>query len=279
MRKIIPFLLMVVLLSSCVSKKKYTELQTRTSEELTDCKDQLLVAKNDLKHAQDRLKDLEEELSYVKENNTNMLDRLADLSVISKEGAASIKESLKAINDQNLYIQDLHSTIRSKDSLNLALVTNLKRSLADVNDEDVQIEVKKGVVYISLSDKMLFKTASSQIQPAAKNVLGKIAKVVKDHQKFDILVEGHTDSVPIRNECVKDNWDLSVMRATSVVRTLQQDYGVEPGRMTAGGRGEYVPKASNETVEGRSTNRRTEIIILPKLDEFFSLLEENGAEE
>ena len=148
---------------------------------------------------------------------------------------------------------------------------NLKRSLADVNDEDVTVEVKKGVVYISLSDKMLFKSGSAEISPSADGVLAKIAKVVNDHAELDILVEGHTDNVPIKTASIKDNWDLSALRATAVVRMLQSKYNVKPERMTAGGRSEFVPKVSNDSAKNKAINRRTEIVILPKLDQFFQL--------
>ena len=208
-----------------------------------------------------------------------MLDRLSDLSVLSQSGAENIKKSLEALNEQNKYIKDLTGRMQAKDSMNLALVMNLKRSLNDVNDEDVTVEVKKGVVYISLSDKMLFKSGSYDIQTKAETVLGKIAKVVNDHNDPDILVEGHTDNVPINTACLKDNWDLSAMRATAVVRSLQRKYGVAPERMTAGGRSEYVPKANNATADGKSLNRRTEIVILPKLDQFFQLLEQQPTAE
>jgi chemotaxis protein MotB len=204
---------------------------------------------------------------------------MSDLSVISQSGAENIKKSLEAINEQNKYIKDLTGKVQAKDSLNLALVVNLKRSLSDMNDEDVTIEVKKGVVYISLSDKMLFKSGSYDILPRAETVLGKIAKVVNDHRELEILVEGHTDNVPINTSCLKDNWDLSAMRATAVVRSLQKKYGVAPERMTAGGRSEFVPKAANATADGKSLNRRTEIVILPKLDQFFQLLEQQPTAE
>lgn len=269
--------------SGCVSKKKYMEAlrerdeihasHERAETALDECESRLLTSENNLGHARSRINSLEQEMAYFKSTNTNLLDRLADLSVVSKSGAENIRESLEALNEQNRYIRNLTTSMRQKDSINLVLVMNLKRSLADVADEDVTIEVKKGVVYISLSDKMLFKTASAQIQPAAEAVLGKIAQVVNDHKDLDILVEGHTDNVPIRNECMYDNWDLSVKRATSVTRLLQEKYGVKPARMTAGGRGEYLPKAGNDTDQGRSLNRRTEIIILPQLDQFFRLLE------
>lgn len=284
------------LLPSCVTKKKYNELQNNYSKVQYDCEERNRRLQDDLSKSQSSLteernknrdlsaeldaakkrkKELEEQVEFMKLTNTNLLDRLADLSVVSKAGAESIRRSLEAIDEQQRYIRDLTTAAQRKDSLNLALVMTLKRSLADVNDSDVTIEVKKGVVYISISDKLLFRTASADISSKAENVLAKIARVLNDHKDFDILVEGHTDSVPIKTACMDDNWDLSVKRATSVVRFLQTRHGISPERMTAGGRGEYIPKASNQTADGRALNRRTEIIILPKLDQFFQLLEES----
>ncbi|MCP4440033.1 MAG: OmpA family protein [Aureispira sp.] len=242
-------------------------------------KGQLSACENDLLGREGQIKVLEEQLAYFKGSNTSLLERLADLAIVSKSGAESIKKSLETMGEQNRYIQDLTVKMQRKDSMNLALVTNLKRSLEDVNDEDVQVEVKKGVVYISLSDKMLFKSGSAKINPRAEEILGKVAKVVNDHSEIEILVEGHTDNVPISKECIQDNWELSAKRATSVVRVLQNKHNVAPNRMTAGGRGEYVPKTTNETEGGRSINRRTEIVIIPKLDQFFQLLapkDDNG---
>jgi chemotaxis protein MotB len=180
---------------------------------------------------------------------------------------------LDAINEKDKQISTMTTNIQRKDSVNLALVMNLKRSLSDVPSDDINIEVKKGVVYISLSDKMLYKSGSAVINDQANSVLEKIAKVVNDHYELEILVEGHTDNIPISSECMADNWDLSTKRATAVVRVLQNKYKVNPSRMTAGGRSEFVPKSDNATIEGRKINRRTEIIILPKLDQFFKLLE------
>jgi len=244
--------------------------------ELDNLKYELASKNGELIVAQGRATDLQDQLDFMKSTNTNLLDRLSDLSVISKAGAESIKQSLESLNERNEYIRELTSSIAAKDSINLALVMNLKRSLDDINDEDINIEVIKGVVYISISDKMLFKSGSATINTKAETVLGKIAKVVNDHKNLDILVEGHTDNVPISNSCVSDNWDLSVKRATSVVRVLQKKYNVDPNRMTAGGRSEYAPKDSNESKAGRSTNRRTEIIITPKLDQFFELMKAQG---
>jgi chemotaxis protein MotB len=202
---------------------------------------------------------------------------MSTLSIINKSGAESIKKSLDAISSQSQYIKDLTKTMQYKDSVNLALALNLKKTLSDFNDADVNIEVKKGVVYISLSDNMLFKTASAQINSSADKVLSKIAGILNDQKDLDILVEGHTDNVPMSNDCINDNWDLSAKRATSIVRTLQSKHKVDPARMTAGGRSEYSPKGSNATTAGRASNRRTEIIILPKLDQFFKLNEAPAA--
>jgi len=275
MRKTFIYLFCFAVLSSCVAKKKFIDVQAMRDElkvKAEDCNKELAKTRAELEAQEAKLRSLQDELDYQKKTNTNLLDRLADLSVLGQTSAESIRKSLEAINEQGRYIRELNKNIQLKDSLNMALVMNLKRSLADVNDQDVNVEVKKGVVYISLSDKMLFKTGSDKINPQAEAVLGKIAKVVNDHKELDILVEGHTDSVPIRTDCLDDNWDLSVHRATAVVRMLQTKFGVAPERMTAGGRSEYVPKMPNETAEGRSINRRTEIIILPKLDQFFQLV-------
>lgn len=289
----------VLLLSSCVSKKSFLSKQAEldafrvecdertasiTSEnerlkrekialeaEIRRLENELAVARTAFQSEQSKTKTLESQVNDLRGTNASLLDRLADLSVVSQTGAESIKNSLAAISQQNKYIQDLTSTIQRKDSVNLNLVMNLKRSLADVNDEDVTVEVKKGVVYISLSDKMLFKSGSAEISPSADGVLAKIAKVVNDHAELDILVEGHTDNVPIKTASIKDNWDLSALRATAVVRMLQSKYNVKPERMTAGGRSEFVPKVSNDSAKNKAINRRTEIVILPKLDQFFQL--------
>ncbi len=229
--------------------------------------------KKELELKNEQITHLQEQLHHEQNTNTSLLARLSDLSVISKAGAESIQNSLESINQQYAFIEDLTEKIQDKDSINLALVLNLKRSLSDINDDDVQIEVRDGVVYVSISDKMLFSSGSSRLGSQAQEVLGKIATVVNDHDDLDILVEGHTDDVPMNTECIADNWDLSVKRATSVVRALQNEYYVSPDRLTAAGRSYYMPKADNSTHVGRGLNRRTEIIITPKLDQFFQLLE------
>lgn len=244
----------IVLFSAC-NKAKLAELEREL--ELKD----------------DKIELLEEQLGHLQKTNASLLDRMSDLSIINKTGAESIQKSLENMTNQYSFIQDLTSKIHSKDSLNLALVMNLKRSLSNINDDDVQVEVKGGVVYVSISDKLLFRSGSSRITSEANDVLNTLALVINDHSDLNILVEGHTDDVPISNSCMDDNWDLSVKRATSVVRTLVDDYYVDPQRMTAAGRSQYIPKADNSSSSGRGINRRTEIIITPKLDQFFQLLE------
>ncbi len=287
----------LLLASSCVSKKKLNEanaaldahknLLSRCEErnkeleaQVLDLTKKLEMANANLKKANDdlaasnmKLKSLEDQLLVMRSSQNSLLEQLNTASVINKAGAESIKKSLDAISQQSQYIKDLTKTMQYKDSVNLALALNLKKSLSDFNDKDVSIEVKKGVVYISLSDNMLFKTASANINANAEKVLAKIAGILNDQKDLDILVEGHTDNVPMANECISDNWDLSAKRATAVVRTLQGKYKVDPSRMTAGGRSEFVPKASNANAAGRAENRRTEIIVLPKLDQFFKLME------
>jgi chemotaxis protein MotB len=297
MKKIFLLAISGLLLVSCVSKKKFAEMRdgreraesalasaTKNLKDcdeakemalskLNDCNENLSRTTSDLTSEKNRANSLQEQLDYMKETNTTLLARLADLSVVSKSSAESIKKSLEAIEGQSKQIKDLTASMQKRDSMNLSLVMNLKRSLSDVNDSDVNIQVKKGVVYVSLSDKMLFRSGSAVITRQAETVLEKISKILNDHSELDILVEGHTDTVPIATDCLADNWDLSSKRATTVVRTLNKKYGVDPSRLTAGGRSEFAPIADNATSDGRSKNRRTEIIILPKLDQFFELME------
>ena len=289
-RVLILFAAVAMLASSCNSKKRMAEIKAlqdardKAVASLNDCdqrtatlRTQLSAKDTDLQGRDKQAADLQAQVDYLKKTNTNLLDRMSDLSIVSKSGAESIKKSLETLNEQTKYTNNLNSTIQRKDSLNLALVMSLKRSLDDINDQDVQVEVKKGVVYVSISDKLLFKSGSYDITPKAEVVLGKVAKVVNDHKDLDILVEGHTDAVPISTAAIKDNWDLSALRATSVVRTLQSKFAVAPERLTAGGRSEFAPKDDNTTAVGRQQNRRTEIIITPKLDQFFNLLSSGQA--
>ena len=290
MKRILIVIAAVTMLASCNSKKRLAEIKTlqeardKAVASLNDCdqrtadlRTQLTAKDTDLQSKAKQATDLQAQIDYLKKTNTNLLDRMSDLSIVSKSGAESIKKSLETLNEQTKYTNNLNASIQRKDSINLALVMSLKRSLDDINDQDVQVEVKKGVVYVSLSDKMLFRSGSYEVLPAAENVLSKVAKVVNDHKDLDILVEGHTDAVPISTASIKDNWDLSALRATSVVRTLQNKFSVAPERLTAGGRSEFAPKDDNATSTGRQQNRRTEIIITPKMDQFFNLLSSGQA--
>lgn len=294
MKKIIQGLtISAVLFSSCVSKKvltseqaKYDQLQTQYTglqQELKKCNDQT----NDQAQRRSQLETennalnkeisaLYKQIGFLKENNNQALKQLENLSVISSQQAESIKKSLDNIGSKDAYIKDLQSAINKKDSLNMALVMNLKGAIGNMDDKDINIKVDKGVVYIDISDKMLFKSGSYDITDRAKEVLGKVATVLKNQPDIEFMVEGHTDNVPFSGGVLIDNWDLSVKRATSVVRMLQKQYGLEPSRMAAAGRGEYKPIADNTTTDGKSANRRTRIVILPQLDQFFKLLEPNG---
>jgi chemotaxis protein MotB len=281
--RILLFALASIFLFSCVSKKKYvaeqkryTDLNTQYTKpqgDLKTCEDQKTELTNKGASLQGEIDNLNKQLALVKENNTTMLNQLKDMSVISAQQADNIKKSLDNIGAKDIYIQDLQKQMAQKDSLNMALVMNLKGALADVNDQDVEIKVEKGVVLISISDKMLFKSGSYIVNERAKEVLGKVAQVINGQPDVQFLVEGHTDNKPIKNACIADNWDLSVKRATSVVRILVKDHNIDPARIIAGGRGEFVPIAANDTPEGRTTNRRTRIVIQPELDKFFQLLE------
>ena len=217
--------------------------------------------------------DLNKQIDYLRQNNNTVLNQLKDLSVVTGSQAESIRKSLENIGSKDIYIRDLQGSIARKDSLNLALVINLKGAIGNLDDKDINIKVEKGVVYVDISDKLLFKSASYEVSDRAKEVLGKVAKVLNAQPEIEFLVEGHTDSIPIRSVGILDNWDLSVKRATTVVRILQDTYGLDPKRMTAAGRSQYLPLTDNSTPEGRATNRRTRIVILPQLDQFFKLLE------
>lgn len=270
-------------LTSCVSGKKLKKEQARYAQldsfyrkvqlDLRECRDQEEANARRRAQLQSEIDNLNKQIAFMKENNNTMVNQLKDLSVISSSQAESIKKSLENIGSKDAYIQDLQRAMARKDSLNMALVMNLKSALNDINDSDIEIKVEKSAVFISISDKMLFKSGSYEVTERAMTVLGKVAQVLNSRPEIEFLVEGHTDNVPIKNNCVVDNWDLSTKRATSVVRILQNQFKIDPKRMTAGGRSEYVPVSSNDDAASRSLNRRTRIVILPQLDQFFKLLE------
>ena len=217
---------------------------------------------------------LQARIDALNSSNQNLQKALDKCINLNQQGNVNISKLLDEIRSSNAYIKMLIAENKKKDSLNQVLKEQLTKSIKDVNanDEDLDIKVKKGVVFISLSDKMLFKSGSTHINPQADRVLAKIAKILNAHPDYEILVVGNTDNVPIHTKCIKDNWDLSALRATAIARKLQTDFNVDPKRITAGGRGEWQPKADNNTAEGRQKNRRTEIILLPKLDEFMKLM-------
>lgn len=272
---------------SCGARKKLaaqnTELNQRKQkleQDLKDCHDITQALMNDKNTAvgkntdlQSRLDDLNKQIDYLKANNNQALKQLENMSVISGQQAESIKKSMDNIGSKDNYIQTLQSSIARKDSMNMALVMNLKGAIGNMNDKDINIKVDKGVVYIDISDKLLFKSGSYDITPQASEVLGKVALVLKNQPDIEFMVEGHTDNVQYKGPILLDNWDLSTKRATSVVRILQKKYDLDPAKMTAAGRGEYAPVTDNSTGDGRASNRRTRIIILPQLDQFFKLLE------
>lgn len=262
---------MAVLLSSCVSQKKYAELEAQHKE----TQDKLNTATVKLNSCLDDKESLNEQINRLSNQNAALLNNVGDLATLSKKEAENLERSLESIKEKDLKIQRMQDAINKKDSVTLALVTSLKGALGNMNDEDIEISVDKGVVYVSISDKLLFASGRYNVTNRAREVLGKVATVVNARPDLEFMVEGHTDSQSvIRNAVLQDNWDLSVKRATSVVRVLQEDFGVAPERMTAAGRSYYVPVATNDTEEGRAQNRRTRIIVLPKLDQFFNLVEE-----
>lgn len=258
-----------LLLSSCVSQKKYADLeakQQQTQELLTSASEKLNSCLEDTA----RLNLLEDQNAYLKANNQELINNLGNLTTLTSKGADNLERSLESLQEKDLTIRKLNNAITRRDSVNLALVQSLKGVLGNLDDEDIEISVEKGVVFVSISDKLLFNTGSYVVSNKAKSVLEKVAKVVNNKPDFEFMVEGHTDERSFSKGDLIDNWDLSVKRATSVVRILQKDFGVDPKRMTAAGRAEFVPVSSTEM----SKNRRTRIVVLPKIDQFYSMIEE-----
>jgi chemotaxis protein MotB len=275
MRKIILGCLGVTLfLSSCVSQKKFANLEAK-QQETQDLLNSATVKLNgcleDKATATARLQTLEDQNSFLKANNQELINNMGNLTTLTTKGAENLEKSLESLQEKDLTIRKLNDAITRRDSVNLSLVQSLKGVLGNLDDEDIEISVEKGVVFVSISDKLLFSSGSYNITKRAKEVLGKVAKVVNNKPDFEFMVEGHTDDVPFRkNGALLDNWDLSVKRATSVVRILQNDFNVDPKRMTAAGRAEFIPVSATE----KSRNRRTRIVVLPKIDQFYSMIEE-----
>ena len=276
--------LSAIFLISCVSSKKFKKSQadyatlqaqhTQLQTDLGNCNNEKADLQRQKSGLENDIANLNNQIDFLKQNNTQALKQLEDLSVISSTQAESIRKSMENIGAKDSYIQTLQQQMAHKDSLNMALVMNLKGAIGDMNDQDINVKVDKGVVYIDISDKLLFKSGKYEVTEQAKTVLGKVATVLKNQPDIEFMVEGHTDDVPYKGGGpLLDNWDLSVKRATSVVRILQKQYGMDPAKIAAAGRGEYRPIADNATKEGKAINRRTRIVILPQLDQFFKLLE------
>ena len=267
----------LMLVSSCASKKDLEECRQNNLKLLESGKEMIMnyqQAKEQLAAANARVSSLEEQLAQAKADYKSLQQSLDKSLVNSSQSNVSIEKLVDQINESNQYIRHLTDLKTKSDSLNLALTNKLTRSLSKEELKDVDVQVLKGVVYISLADNMLYKSGSYEINERAAETLSKIAKIINDYEDYDVLIEGNTDDVPIRRENIRNNWDLSCLRASSVVQALQNDYGVNPKRLTAGGRGEYNPLASNETAVGKQRNRRTQIIITPKLEEFLELIDD-----
>ncbi len=260
--------------TSCVSSKKYAELEAKqknTQDLLNTATVKLNDCLTERAAASARAKALEERLADMKKTNSDLIQSSKDLTMLTSKGATNLEKSLESLKEKDLKITRLQDALSKKDSVTLALVTSLKREVG-VNDPDIEVNVEKGVVYISLSDKVIFKSGSYQISGRATEILGKVAKVINGKPDFEAMVEGHTDNVPYSNGVLVDNWDLSVKRATAIVRELQK-LGVAPSRLVAAGRADYVPLVPNDSAENRSTNRRTRILVLPKIDQFYDMIE------
>ncbi len=288
-------LVAALFLTSCISKKKYASMQADYMSQLeacnkdlgksgvqineylnklAQCEQEKKVAISNLKLREEQIADLKDQIGDVRSQRDKTVEQVGDLTVLSQSANQNIGETLKQLEGKDKYIRLIQAAKTKADSINLALAVNLKNVLKDgIEDNDVDIKVDKTVVFINLSDKMLYTSGSYEITSRANEVLAKIAKIVQSRPNVEVMVEGYTDNVPINKTGVRDNWDLSVLRSASVVRTLQKNFGVDPNRLIAAGRGEYNVLASNDTSAGRAMNRRTRIIILPKLNEFYDLLD------
>ena len=257
----------MILLSSCVSKKQFTDLQAKqkeTQDLLNSATVKLNSCLEDRASATARATALEEQVADLRKSNDN-------LTILSSKGASNVEKTLESIKEKELKITRLQDALTQKDSVTLALVTSLKREVG-INDPDIEVNVEKGVVFISIADKLLFQSGSYNVTSQAKDVLAKVAKVVNSKPDFECMVEGHTDNVPYRKEPLLDNWDLSVKRSTSIIRVLES-LGVKSSQLIAAGRSSYVPLVDNDTAENRAKNRRTRIVVLPKIDQFYDMIE------
>jgi chemotaxis protein MotB len=269
MKKVVIALSLLVFLSSCVSKKKYAELEAKNKE----TQDLLNTCTVKLNTCLEEKAALSATSIALKDQNLNLIETSKEMAVLSTKGAQNIEKALESIREKDLKISRMQDALTKKDSVTLAVVTSLK-SAVGLSDPDIEINVEKGVVFISIADKLLFKSGSYDVTDKAKAVLAKVAKVINDKPDFECMVEGHTDNVPFTGSGVLiDNWDLSVKRSTSIVRVLTGQLGVKPSQLIAAGRSSYIPLVENDTEENRGRNRRTRIVVLPKIDQFYEMVE------
>ena len=280
MRKSLLLLVCAIVVSSCISKKEYAALQAqhnKTKNELVAVKNNLTKCLIEKEKCESETVALKSNIEELKKDKQKTLEYVDNLTVLTKGANDNIKETLAQLSKKDKYINRIRAAASKKDSLNLVVAFHLKKELKEgIDDEDIEINVEKTVVFISISDKLLFKSGSYNITEKAYDVLEKVATVVNGQPEMDVMVEGHTDDTPIKNDIIQDNWDLSVKRATAITRVLQYKYGVKPSRLIAAGRSSYIPLAPNDTQTNKSKNRRTKIIILPKIGQFFELLEQKA---
>ena len=281
MKKISLLLLTAIILNSCVAKKDFVALETKnkqTEKELVNTKATLqkYLIENEKESA--RALALTEQVKYLKEDKKTALKQVENLTVLTQSSSDNIKNVISQLSEKDKFINGIRKAMTQKDSLNLAIKFHLTKNLTDgIQDNDIEVNVEKTVVFISISDKLLFKSGSYNVTENAYTVLEKIAKVINAQPEMEVMIEGHTDTTPIKRDLMQDNWDLSALRATSITRILQYKYGVKPERLIAAGRSQYIPLVANDTDENKSKNRRTKIIIMPKLNQFFELLEQDAS--
>ncbi|MEC4113908.1 OmpA/MotB family protein [Myroides pelagicus] len=274
MKRVILGLSVVALgLTSCGTQKKIAELETKNKE----VQDLLNTCTIKLNSTLAEKQALANQVDYLKQNTSDLISNVGNLTMLSSKGAENLEKSLESLKEKDLKISRLQDAITKKDSVTLALVRSVKKEVG-FDDPDIQVNVEKGVVYISIADKLLFKTASWDVNTNAKNVLAKVAKIAQSKPDFEVMVEGHTDNVPIKNATMRDNWDLSVKRAASIVQVLQHDFNIAPERLVAAGRGQYQPLVANDSKEDKARNRRTRIVLLPKIDQFYDMIEKEMKE-
>ncbi len=260
---------LAVLTTSCGTKKKIAALEAK-NKEIQDLLNSTTVKLNMCMSEKDALAT---QVDFLKKNNSDLISNIGNMTTLTAKGAENIEKALETIKEKDLKITRMQDALTKKDSVTLALVTSLKREVG-ISDPDIEVNVEKGVVFISIADKLLFKSGSYTVTDKAKEVLTKVAKVINSKPDFECMVEGHTDSVPfIGNGVLLDNWDLSVKRSTSIVRVLTKELGVKPSQLIAAGRGEFIPLVDNTNAENRSKNRRTRVVILPKIDQFYEMIE------